>query len=202
MLPSAKSEEELANKFLHYFQQKIEKIRDKFPPKKGSRSQGQTNPGITPLSTFRPTTEEELRKIITEHGIKTSPEDPMPAEILKKQLDTLLPFWVEIVNLSLSVGKMDELKCGLILPLIKELNSMTDTEELKNYRPVTNLVFIGKLIERVVDIRLQEQLDKNKLNIKEEYGYKQNHSTEMLLVWVTNNLLEACDKTWHRWSYY
>ena len=71
---------------------------------------------------------------------------------------------------------------------------MTDTEELKNYRPVTNLVFIGKLIERVVDIRLPEQLDKNKLNIKEEYGYKQNHSTEMLLIWVTNNLLEACDK--------
>jgi hypothetical protein len=92
------------------------------------------------------------------------------------------------------VGKMDKLKCGLILPLIKELNSMTDTEEYKNYRPVTNLVFIGKLIERVVDIRLQEQLDMNKLNIKNEYGYKTGHSTEMLLVWVTNNLLEACDK--------
>jgi hypothetical protein len=100
----------------------------------------------------------------------------MPAEMLKKQLDTLLPFWVEIVNLSLDVGKMDRLKCGLILPLIKELNSMTDTEEYKNYRPVTNLVFIGKLIERVVDIRLQEQLDINKLNIKNEYGYIQGET--------------------------
>ena len=82
----------------------------------------------------------------------------------------------------------------MILPLIKELNSMTDTEEFKNYRPVSNLVFIGKLIERVIDIRLQEHLDKNDLNIKEEYGYKQSHSTELLLTWVTNNLLEACDK--------
>ena len=192
VLPTAKSDEELANKFLHYFQQKIEKIRAKFPPKV-HKSTRKTKRGVTLLSNFRPTSEEELREIITKHGIKTSPEDPMPAEMLKKQLDTLLPFWVEIVNLSLEVGKMDELKCGLILPLIKELNSMTDTEELKNYRPVTNLVFIGKLIERVVDIRLQEQLDNNQLNINKEYGYKKHHSTEMLLVWVTDNLLIACD---------
>ena len=49
-------------------------------------------------------------------------------------------------------------------------------------------------MERVVDIRFQEHLDRNDLNIKEEYGYKQSHSTELLLTWVTNNLLEACDK--------
>ena len=46
----------------------------------------------------------------------------------------------------------------------------------------------------MVDIRLQEHLDQNNLNVKEEYGYKEAHSTEMLLVWVTNYLLEACDK--------
>ena len=71
---------------------------------------------------------------------------------------------------------------------------MTDIEEYKNYRPVANLVFNSKLIERVVDIRLQEQLDRNNLNTKEQYGYKQNHSTELLLTWVSNNLFEACDK--------
>ena len=105
-----------------------------------------------------------------------------------------MPIWTEIVNLSLEIGRMDKVKSAVVLPLIKELNSMTDTEEYKSYRPVLNLVFIGKLIERVVDIRLQEHLDLNNLNTKEEYGYKQCHSTEMLLTWVTNNLLEACDK--------
>ena len=100
---------------------------------------------------------------------------------------------MEIVNLSLKIGRMDCVKSAVIQSLIKELNSKTNTEEYKNYRPVSNLVFIGKLIERVVDIRLQEHLDKNGLNTKNEYGYKQAHSTEMLLVWVTNYLLEACD---------
>ena len=130
---------------------------------------------------FTPTSEEELRTIITKHGIKCSPEDPLPANVLTSNIDMFLPFWVEIVNLSLEIGRMDKVKSGVILPLIKELNSMTDTDEYKNYRPVTNLLFIGKLIERVVDIRLEEHLDKNSLNIKEEYGYKQSHSTELLL---------------------
>ena len=119
VLPTAKSEKELANNFLHYFQEKIEKIRAKFPAKKAGGRSRKMKPGVTPLSTFRPTTEEELRKIITDHGIKTSPADPMPAELLKHQIDTLLPYWTDIVNLSLGVGKMDRQKCGIILPLIK-----------------------------------------------------------------------------------
>ena len=194
VLPSAKSDEELANSFLSFFNDKIEKIRAKFPPQT-SKETGKRNPGIKQLlSNFAPTTESELRDIITKHGLKCSPEDPLPPEMLSTHIDTFLPFWVEIVNLSLDVGKMDGAKSAVIQPLIKELNSLTDTDEFKNYRPVSNLVFIGKLIERVVDIRLQNHLDINNLNVKEEYGYKDAHSTEMLLVWVTNNLFEACDK--------
>ena len=180
-------------KFMNFFQQKIEKIRANFSPQE-EKKKARTKPGIQLLSTFSPTSEDELRKIITEHDVKCSPDDPLPAGVLTKNLDIFLPIWVEIVNLSLEVGRMDKVKSAVVLPLIKELNSMTDTEEYKNYRPVSNLVFIGKLIERVVDIRLQEHLDRNNLNTKEEYGYKQSHSTEMLLTWVTNNLLEACDK--------
>ena len=194
VLPEAKTDKELADSFLQYFNQKIEKIRAKFTPQVKKEERGRANPGIKLLSTFAPTTEDELRKIITEHGLKCSPEDPLPPEMLSTHIDTLLPFWVEIVNLSLEVGKVDGAKSAVIQPLIKELNSMTNTDDYKNYRPVSNLVFIGKLIERVVDIRLQEHLNVNDLNVREEYGYKREHSTEMLLLWVTNHLLEACDK--------
>ena len=194
VLPSAKSDEELANSFLDFFNQKIEQIRSKFPPQEAPRKNNRIPTGVNLLSRFAPITKEELRKIIVDHGLKCSPEDPLPPEVLSTHIDTLLPFWVEIVNLSLESGRIDGAKSAVIQPLIKELNSMTNTDEYKNYRPVSNLVFIGKLIERVVDIRLQEHLDRNELNTKKEYGYKRAHSTEMLLVWVTNYLLEACDK--------
>ena len=107
------------------------------------------------LSNFEPTTAEELQKIVNLFGVKCSPEDPAPAQLLVTHLDVLLPIWVEIVNLSLEVGSMDCLKKAVILPLIKEINSTTDIENLKNYRPVSNLLFVSKLVERVVDIRLQ-----------------------------------------------
>ena len=89
---------------------------------------------------------------------------------------------------------MDVLKSAVILPLIKELISITDTDSFKNYRPVSNLVFIGKLIERVVDIRLQQHLERNHLLKDQQFGYKKSHSTEKLLLKVMKNLLEACDK--------
>ena len=105
VLPTAKTDEDLANKFLQYFQQKIEKIRSKFTSQ-GEEKEANLNPNIQQLSSFRPTTEEELRKIISEHGIKCSPDEPLPPEVLTTNIDTFLPFWVEIVNLSLQVGKM------------------------------------------------------------------------------------------------
>ena len=58
VLPKARSDEELANNFLKYFQEKIEKIRAKFPPQEIKRK-GRTKPGIKPLSTFSPTTAED-----------------------------------------------------------------------------------------------------------------------------------------------
>ena len=126
--------------------------------------------------------------------MKCSPEDPLPMSVLSTYLDTLVPAWVDIVNLSLEVGSMEALKSAVILPLIKGLSSSTDTDDFKNYRPVSNLVFLSKLIERVVDIRLQQHLVKNNLQMDQQYGYKKSHSTEMLLLKVVNNLLESCDK--------
>ena len=179
---------------MQYFKQKIEKIRSKFPSPDYTEHTANPNPDIQTLSSFYPTTDEEFRQIISHFGIKCSQEDPLPVPVLTTYIDTLLPIWVEIVNFSLKVGSMDVLKSAVILPLIKELTSTTDTDDFKNYRPVSNLVFIGKLIERVVDIRLQQHLERNHLLIDQQFGYKKSHSTEMLLLKVMNNLLEACDK--------
>ena len=45
---------------------------------------------------------------------------------------------------------MDCLKSAVIRPLIKELDDFVDTDVLKNYRPVSNLLFLEKLIELVL----------------------------------------------------
>ena len=192
ILPNAKSDKELANNFLVYFKEKIEKIRSSFTPVSVSQSLD-INPDIVKLTEFEPATMEEICTIVKSHGIKCSPEDPVPASLLASNVDTFAPFWLEIVNLSLHVGSMEGMVNAVVLPLIKELGSLVNTDEYKNYRPVSNLVFIGKLIERVVQTRLQHQLVRNNLLSEKNYAYEKSHSTELLLLKEVNDLFKSFD---------
>ena len=191
VLPKATSEKELADRFQSYFKEKIEKIRASFKPRVGNTREA--NPDIDKLSVFRPTDAEEIKRITQDYAIKCSPEDPVPLELLAPNVDTFIPFWVDIVNLSLGSGRMDSLKSGVLNPLIKELSATVDAENMKNYRPVTNLVIISKLIERVVQVRLEEHMTKNKLHTTKNYAYKKDHSTELLLLKVVNDLYKSFD---------
>jgi exonuclease III len=192
ILPKASSNKELANNFLVFFKEKIEKIRSTFTPSP-QRQSTVIDANIVKLTEFEPATLDEIIDIAKSNGVKCSPEDPVPASLLSPNIETFAPFWLEIVNLSLQVGSMDSMVDAVILPAIKELNSLIDTENYKNYRPLSNLVFIGKLIERVVQKRLNQHLVRNKLVSNKNYAYEQDHSTELLLLKVVDDLYKSFD---------
>ena len=87
---------------------------------------------------------------------------------------------------------MEGAKLAHLTPLIK--GQSLDSSDLKNYRPISNLTFIGKLIERVVLRRLNKHMADNNLNIHQQSGYNKYHSTETLLIRITNDLLIASDQ--------
>ena len=192
VLPSHNSNTELANRFQNYFTQKICEIRKAFSPKTSIDLEKSKVDHI--LNFFDPATEDELYSIITTYGIKCSPDDPIPAKLLKDNLDTFIPIWLKLVNLSLSQGCIDGLKNAILSPLIKGFDNKTDVDNLKNYRPVSNLPFLEKLIERVVSVRIENHMDQHNLHSCKQHGYKKHHSTEMLLTKIVNDLLLACDK--------
>ena len=123
-----------------------------------------------------------------------SPEDPVPVKLLNEHLDTFIPYWVELVNLSLTTGSMDCLTSAVIIPLLKEADGIVDTELYPNFRPISNLIFLSKLIERCVAVRLNTHLDNYDLHSKHAFGYKKGHSAELLLVDVVDSVLTAFDK--------
>ena len=191
VLPEAKSDKELADSFMNFFNDKIKKIRSTFPPKQ--RETYTMFPTEATLTEFEPVTTDEIRKFVVSFGVKCSPEDPIPVSILKANSDTFIPIWTELVNISLKQGSMDCLKNAVVIPLIKEMDAIMDKDNQKNYRPVSNLLFLGKLIERVVAVRLNQHMTVNELNEESAYGYKSGHSTELLLLKAVNDLLLSCD---------
>ena len=97
-----------------------------------------------------------------------------------------------IVNTSLSCAEFPkELKRTFLTPLIKKI--ILDAENLKNYRPVFNLSFISKSIERIVCVSLVNHLDKNGLYKVFQSAYRQLHSSETSLLRVQNDILQAVD---------
>ena len=144
------------------------------------------------LEEFEPTNLDELKEILKSVDIKSCGSDPIPAELMKEHLDIFLPEICELVNLSLSTGSMDGVKSALVVPLVK--SASLDSSNFKNYRPVSNLAFIGKVVEKVVQKRLEKHMQDNNLNIPFQSAYKKNHSTETLLIRIVNDLLIATDE--------
>ena len=60
------------------------------------------------LAIFSPTTPDEVRKLIKEHGMKTSSEDPLPSVLVTSVMEEIIPFYVELVNKS--EGTLDGIK--------------------------------------------------------------------------------------------
>ena len=188
-LPEGTDLGELAEKFNSFFVEKIEKLR-----KNGNMNckPRLSQTGITPLCEFQPTTIDELKEIISKSGIKCSPADMLPQPLIKDNMNSLLPVYVQLVNQSLATGSMEGVKLADIAPSLKD--DSLDPNDLANYRPISNLTFLGKLIERVVLKRLEEHMVRNSLNCPEQAAYKAHHSTETILLKITDDILIAADE--------
>ena len=98
----------------------------------------------------------------------------------------------DIINLSLRSGVVpDSFKLAHVRPLLKKPG--LDTEDMKNYRPVSNLSFLSKLVERVVAFRLVEHMAEFDLHDPHQSAYRLHHSCEAALIRVEDEILRTMD---------
>ena len=119
--------------------------------------------------------------------------DPIPTKLLRNHIDVLGPTILKIINILITNGIIStNMKEALIRLLLKKLNLVLC--QFKNFRPVSNLLFVSKLVERAVcDQQLEHAMKTGKRDDLQS-AYRLGHSTEPALLKEKTNILDAMDK--------
>ena len=118
--------------------------------------------GGVKLEKFQHVNPAQIERLINASSNKQCSLDPIPTNILKQCADLLSPFLSAVFNRSIDEGYLPpSQKVANIIPHLKKRG--LDEMEEKNYRPVSNLSFISKLLERIIVSQLNEFLDSNNL---------------------------------------
>jgi len=80
-------------------------------------------------------------------------------------------------------------KHAVIFPRLKKPS--LDADDLNSYRPISNLSFDSKLVERVAACRFVDHAEKNKLFPVKQIAYRRHRSTESTVVKVTNDIIRS-----------
>ena len=139
------------------------------------------------MLTFEPVTDEFVLKIINSASAKSCELDPIPTTLLYENLHIFLPTITNIINTSLTTGIVPlDLKTAVVKPLLKKLS--LDKNLLKNYRPISNLLFLSKILEKVVLHKRFSHLQENSLSNPFQSAYQAGHSTEAVLLRIVNDI--------------
>ena len=124
---------------------------------------------ISMMDTFEPFKETDIRQLLKKSSNDFCAIYPMATWLVKYCLDILINPITNIVNKSLSLGVFPRsMKAAHIKPLIT--NHTMDCNILNNYRPVSNLTFLSKVLEKAVAFNLNKYLVNSNLN--ESLHYK------------------------------
>ena len=140
--PDTPDTQSLANSFLQFFSDKIERIRSKFSP--SDSPDPFLFPIIPPpnLSNFNPTTFSQNKQCEL---------DSIPTFLLKLCFDELGPTIINIINFSLSEGIFpSSFKQAIVHPLLKK-PSLPD-DDLNNFRPISNLILSPKFSRKLLPL--------------------------------------------------
>eukprot|EP00795_Rhopilema_esculentum_P001941 gene1941-16450_t len=161
--PTSSSTKNLTNEFNEYFITKIDLIREEL-----DEIEMDTTPSeylmdykqVKEFSAFESLSEDRVKQLIMKSPNKQCSSDPIPTWTLKECLDIILPFVSHIINSSLQTDHFAEAwKEALLSPLLK--NSTFDII-FPNLRPVSNLPFVSKLVERSSSEQVLSHMSENR----------------------------------------
>ena len=135
-----------------------------------------------------PTTPHEIITILSKMKPKCSTGlDNISPKLLKQTAPSLAIPLSHIINLSFQSGLVPlNMKIAKVSPFYKSDNPHL----FKNYRPISILPSVSKILERAVYNRLLKYLNINKILSSSQFGFRQNLSTEMAITEFQDRLTQ------------
>lgn len=150
---------------------------------------------ITPIHSLflTPTNDGEIVKIISSLKPGSAPgHDGLNNDLIKGAKYALASPLAYLCNLSLSSGVVpDCLKVANVIPILKS-GSPTDPT---NYRPISLLTSVSKIIEKIVNVRLLTFLEYGNLLADNQFGFRKGRSTEDAVAHMVDHISEKLDSS-------
>ena len=141
---------------------------------------------------FKPETESSVEKLIDKlkSDVATG-QDEIGAKLIKDAKTTLSPILTRIINIGYETSTFPD--C-MKTAIIKALHKKDDPDDITNYRPISILPTLSKLLERAPTDQIVEYMEINNLLTRNQHAYRKGHSTQTCLVEVVNHLYKLIDK--------
>ena len=141
---------------------------------------------------IKPTTPQEIELIISKLDTnKAVGPNSIPNKLIKSISKSISIPLTNIFNSSFTSGIFPEfLKISTIIPIYKKDSKL----KVANYRPISLLSNINKILEKLMFQRLYTFLEKNKCIYDLQFGFRQNHSTNHALLSMTQEIKDTIEK--------
>ena len=137
---------------------------------------------------IEPTNEIEINNIIKKLSNKKSISDDNLSNFIIKQIASgILTPLTHIFNISLSMGVFPNcFKTSKVIPIYKR----GDREDVSNYRPISLLSPLSKILEKLMAVRMNSFFKDNKIINDNQYGFRTKHSTELAVIQFSQQILD------------
>ena len=138
------------------------------------------------------TDEDEVKSVLMSLKTHSAPGwDNIPTLFLKHTCTDIVPVITHLANLCFSRGVFPTLlKRAIITPVFKG----GDKEEISNYRPISVLPSISKIIEKLINKRLLNYLEHFHILSESQFGFRHGISTEDAVGALTKLVTEHLDR--------
>jgi hypothetical protein len=180
---------QMAEEFNKFFSSIGKQISDSIPPSHTDPLSYITNPPDIPNMEFHPCHPGQIIELVKNFENKTSLDlDGISINLIKQVILEISTPLAHIFTLSLKSGTFPDLfKTVRVVPIFKSGNKGF----CDNYRPISLVKSLSKILEKIVQINLVNHLELNNLLYKHQYGFLRSRSTEHNLIHVLNHIAQT-----------